>query len=109
MGGLDDHRQIEAQIPNFRQHAHTIEARHDEIQHQRIDGLCVRINQMGQSSITAVDRHGNVAAALHHILDEAALYGVVIGNQNGRNHGIPRNSGLSQQHVSNRGTLADAD
>ena len=109
VGGLYDHRQIEADIANLGQHTHAVEAGHDEIEHQRIDGLRIGIDQMGEGGIAAVHCHGVVTAALHHVLDEATLYGIVVGNQDSRNHGIPRNSGLSQQHVSNRGTLAEAD
>jgi hypothetical protein len=43
---------------------------------------------------------------LYHILDEAPLDGVIVGDQNAGSHGFPRNATLS---VSNRGTLADAD
>jgi hypothetical protein len=43
---------------------------------------------------------------LHHIFNQAALHGIVVGDQNGGSHGVPRTQQLS---VSNRGTLADAD
>jgi hypothetical protein len=43
---------------------------------------------------------------LHHILDQATLHGIVVGNQNGGGHGVPHALQLS---VSNQGTLADAD
>jgi hypothetical protein len=43
---------------------------------------------------------------LHHVFNQTALYGVVIGNQNGGDQGFPRALRLS---VSNRGTLAEAD
>jgi len=109
MGGLHDHRKVEAEIADFFQYAHAVEAGHDEIEHHGVDRLGLRIDQMGEGGVAAVHCHGVVTAALHHVLDQTALHGIVVCNQNGRNHGIPRNSGLSQQHVSNRGTLAEAD
>ena len=56
--------------------------------------------------IAGIDHHGLIAAFLHHILDQATLYGIIVGDQNAGSHGFPRNATLS---VSNRGTLADAD
>jgi hypothetical protein len=43
---------------------------------------------------------------LHHILNQAALHRIVVGDQNGGRHGVPHTQQLS---VSNRGTLADVD
>ena len=61
---------------------------------------------MVDDGVAAFDHHRLIAAFLHHILDQPALYGVVVGDQNAGGHGFPRNATLS---VSNRGTLADAD
>jgi hypothetical protein len=44
-------------------------------------------------------------AFLHHILDQTARYGIVVGDQNAGSHGFPRNATL---FVPNRGTFADA-
>ena len=60
----------------------------------------------GDRGVAAIDDDGLIAALLHHVFDQTALYGVVVGDQNGGSHGFPRTFLLS---VSNRGTLADAD
>jgi len=61
---------------------------------------------IGQRRVAAVDDDGLVAAALHHVFDQTALHRVIVCDQNGGSHGIPRTLQLS---VSNRGTLADGD
>ena len=106
MGGLHDHGNGEAGFADFRQHAHAVEAGHHEIEHDGVDRGRVRPGQHGDRGIAAIDDDGLIAAFLHHVLDQAALYGVVVGDQNAGSHGVPRTLQLS---VSNRGTLADAD
>ncbi len=106
MRGLHNHWEIEPGFADFRQHAHAVEARHDKVEHQRIDRFRVGVQQQGNGCIAVFDRDGVITAALHHIFDESPLYCVVVGNQNGCSHGVPRVLVLS---VSNRGTLADAD
>jgi len=75
-------------------------------EHHGIDRLRVRRGQHGNGRVAAVEDDGLIAALLHHVFDQPALYGVVIDNQNAGSHGFPRTLQLS---VSNRGTLADAD
>jgi len=55
---------------------------------------------MGDRGIAAVDDDGVIAAAQQHVFDEAPLHVVVVGDQDGGSHGIPRVMRLS---VSNRG------
>ena len=64
------------------------------------------IVQTAHGGIAALDHERFIAAFLHHVFDQAARHRVVIGDQNGGSHGIPRALQLS---VSNRGTLADGD
>ena len=58
------------------------------------------------SVVTDLDHDRLVAAPPHHVFDEPALDRVIVGDQNGGSHGIPRTLQLS---VLNRGTLADGD
>ena len=90
----------------LRQHAHAVEAGHHEIEHHGVDGGRVGRGQRGDRGVAGIDHHRLIAAFLHHVLDQAALHGVVVGDQNAGSHGFPRALQLS---VSNRGTLADAD
>ncbi len=106
MGGLHDHGNGKAGLADFRQHAHAVEAGHHEVEHHGIDRGRVRRRQHGDRGVAAVDHDCLIAAFLHHVLDQAALYGVVVGDQNAGSHGFPRALRLS---VSNRGTVADAD
>ena len=46
--------------------------------------------QTAHGGIATVDDDGLIAAFLHHVFDQAARYRIVIGNQNGGSHGIPR-------------------
>ena len=90
MGGLHDDGDVEAGFADFGQHAHAVEAGHHKIEHHGVDRLGVRCGQRGDGGIAAIDDDGLIAAFLHHVLDQAARYRVIIGNQNGRSHGIPR-------------------
>ena len=106
MGGLHDHGDGETGFADFCQHAHAVEAGHHQIEHHGVDRRRVRRGQHGDGGVAAVDDDGLIAAFLHHVFDQAASHRIVIGNQNGGSHGVPRALQLS---VSNRGTLADAD
>jgi hypothetical protein len=106
MGGLHDDGNAEAGFADFGKHAHAVEARHHQIEHHGIDRRRVRGGQRGDGGVAAVDHDGLIAAFLHHVLDQAAGHGIVVGDQNAGSHGFPRALQLS---VSNRGTLADAD
>ena len=106
MGGLDDDGDVEAGLADLGQHAHAVEAGHHEIEHDGVDDRPIRRGQDGDGSIAAIDDNGLVAAFLHHVFNQTALYGIVVGDQNAGSHGVPRTQQLS---VSNRGTLADAD
>ncbi len=39
------------------------------------------INQPGHGGVAAIDHDGLIAAALHHVFHQAALDGVVVGDQ----------------------------
>ena len=106
MGGLHDHRNIEAGIADLGQHAQAVEAGHHEVEHDGIDGLGFRRGQKRDGRVAAVDHGRCIAGFLHHVLDETALDWVIVDNQNGRRHGFPY---PLQLFVSNRGTFADAD
>src|SRR5262249_49217040 len=66
----------------------------------------VRAGKKFDSCIAGIDHGGFIAAFLHHVFNQATLYGVIVGNQNGGSHGTPRTLQLS---VPNRGTVAHAD
>ncbi|GAC1495286.1 MAG: hypothetical protein NVS2B1_02650 [Bradyrhizobium sp.] len=106
MGGLHDDGDGEAGLADLGQHAHAVEAGHHEIEHHGVDGGRVRCGEQGDRRVSGVHDDGLIAAFLHHVFNQAALYRVIVGDQNAGSHGFPRTLQLS---VSNRGTLADAD
>ena len=106
MGGLHDHGNGEAGFADPRQHAHAVEAGHHQIQHHGVDDGRVGGGQGGDGRVAGIDDDGLIAAFLHHVLEQAACHGIIVGDQNAGSHGFPRALLLS---VSNRGTLADAD
>jgi hypothetical protein len=106
MSGLHDDGDVQTSFTNLCEDTKAVEAGHHEIEHDRIDRLRVGRGQECDRGIAAIDDQGLVTAFLHHVFNQTALYGVVIGNQNGGHHGFPRALRLS---VSNRGTLAEAD
>ena len=55
--------------------------------------------------IAAFDHQRLITTFLHHVLDQTALYGVVVGDQNGGNHGLLPALRL---FVLNRGNLTEA-
>ena len=105
MGYLHDHGDGEAGLTDCGQNPHTIEAGHDEIEHDGIDRGGLATGENGHDSVAGIDGHRLIAAIAYHDLDQAPLYGVVIGDQNVGGHGFPHALRL---FVPNRGTLADA-
>src|SRR5262249_5972899 len=106
MSGLHDDGDIDAGFADLGEHAHAVEAGHHEVEHDGVDIGPLGAGQQLHHGVAAVNHDSLITAFLHHILDEAALYGVVVGDQNAGSHGFPCNATLS---VPNRGTLADAD
>ena len=106
VGGLHDDGNAEAGLTDFRQYAHAVEAGHDEIEDDTVNGWRLGGGEGGDRGVAGVHDDRLIAAFLHHVLDQPAGYSVVVGDQNTGSHGVPRTLLLS---VSNRGTLAEAD
>src|SRR5215467_5439001 len=94
MGGLHDHGNVDSGFADPGEDAHAIEAGHHEVEHDGVDIGRVGARQYIHHRIAAIDHHGLISTFLHHILDEAALYGVIVGDQNAGSHGFPRNATL---------------
>src|SRR6516165_1156392 len=89
MRGLHDHGNVKAGLADFRQNTHAVEAGHDEVKHHRIDRGRIRAGQQGYRRVSAVHHHRFIAAFLHHVFDQTALYGVVVRDQDAGSHGFP--------------------
>src|SRR6516225_5787768 len=89
MRGLHDHGNVKAGLADFRQNTHAVEAGHDEVKHHRIDRGRIRAGQQGYRRVSAVHHHRFIAAFLHHVFDQPALYGVVVRDQDAGSHGFP--------------------
>ena len=96
MRGLHDDGNVEAGFAHFCEHADAVEAGHHEIEHDGVDRLRVRGGQQRHGGIAAIDDEGLIAALLHHVFDQTALHGVVVGDQDGGSHGLPRTLLLSR-------------
>ena len=90
MGGLHDDGDVQACFTHFCKHAEPVEAGHHEVEHDRVDRLRIGGGQQGHGGVAAIDDEGLIAALLHHVFNQTALHGVVVGNQNGGSHGFPR-------------------
>ena len=88
MGSLDDHRHADVALAQLRKHAEPIEIRHDEIEHDAVDGG-VRRGERGDGGIAAVGRDGLIAETRDHILDQPPLHRIVVGDQNTLGHCKP--------------------
>ncbi len=83
---LHDDRRVDLALAHALQHAHAVEIGHDEIEDQQIDAGLVGGLQARQSRLAAVDRLGLIAKSPHHDFQQAALNGIIVGDQNGRDH-----------------------
>ncbi len=102
MGGLHDDRQRDPGFPQPREHAETIEIRHDEVEHHHVDGRAIGAGEDRDRRVAAFGHQRVVAEAADHALDEPALYRVVVDDQNALTHdatsdhqGLCRNEALS--------------
>ena len=86
MRGLHDDRRVDLAVAHALQHAHAVEIGHDEIEDQQIDAGLVGGLQARQSRLAAVDRLRLIAETPHHDFEQAALDGIIVGDQNGRDH-----------------------
>ncbi len=103
MGGLHDDRKRDAGFAKLCQHAHAVEAGHDEVQHHGIDARLAVADEVRDGRVAGVDGHGLIARPLHHVLDQPPLHRIVVRNQYRGDHlrHFPVN-------VPNRGTLKGA-
>ena len=88
MGGLHDHRNGKAGVAHPGQHAHTIEAGHDQIEHDGVDRRRFEVHQPRQRGVAGLHHHGFVAATRHHVLDQTALHRIVIRDEDSFDHRI---------------------
>ena len=87
MGGLHDHRQLDAGLAQPRQHAQPIEVRHHQIEDHAIDPAAVRQTEQLQRRIAVVERERLVAELLQHAFKQAALDRVVVDDEHAAAHG----------------------
>ena len=88
MGGLHDHRDIEAGLAHARQHAEPVEVRHHQVEHHAIDARRLRTGEQADRGVAAVGGERQVAEALDHRLQQAALDRVVVDDEDGFGHQV---------------------
>ena len=97
MRGLHDHRHGAAGLAHPRQHAEAVEIGHDEIEHHAVEALAA--GQQRRGRFAALGDHRLVAELAHHVVEQAALNGIVIDDENASGHGqhSERNCAVSRQ------------
>ena len=68
------------------QHAHAVEVRHDEVEDHQVDRRLVPGLEPCQRPFAALDGFGGVAEPTHQRLQQTALDGVVVDDQDGAGH-----------------------
>ena len=88
MGGLHDHRHRRPGLAHLREHAEPVEIGHDEIEHDAVDAW-LGCREGSERGIPALGEHDFVAEPPHHVVQEAALDGIVVDDQDGGGHAGP--------------------
>ena len=102
MGGLHDHRNAEPHVAHAREHAVAVEIGHHEIEDDRVDAASIGSAQHRDRRIAAFGDHHVVAEAARHRLEQAALHGIVVDDEDELGHGD------STATVPNWRTMAEA-
>ena len=109
MGGLHDHRDGDAGLAHLGEHAQSVEVGHDEIEDDRVDARAVGAGERGDPGVAALGHDRLVAGLAHHVVEEPALHGIVVDDQNTLTHHATSRAQLcdKQHRVPNWGTVAD--
>ena len=86
MRGLHDHRDGEAGLAHLGEHAEPVEVGHDEIEHDRVDARALGAGEQRDRRVAALGDDRLVAEPAHHVVEEAALHGIVVDDQNTLTH-----------------------
>jgi hypothetical protein len=87
VGGLHDDGQRDAGLAQPRQHAETVEIRHDQIEHDRVDRGPLRSGEQRHRGVAACGHECIIAEATDHILEQPPLHRIVVDDQNSLTHG----------------------
>ncbi len=90
MRGLHDDRRVSPARAHAAEHAHAVEVGHHEIEHHEVDVASVRAGELREGGLAAVGEHGSIAEPLDHVLEQTALDGIVVDDQDGAAHVVPR-------------------
>ena len=93
MGGLHDHRDIEAGVVHARQHAEFVEVGHHQVEHHAVDFGALRPGDELDRGIAALGAERPVAEALHHRFQQPALHRVVVDDEHAFGHLRPPDIG----------------
>ena len=77
-------------LPHFREHAKSVEIRHDKIEHHGVDARLFLVRKPRYRGIAAFGHHWFVAEPAHHVFQKPPLHRVIIDDQNTLNHTQPR-------------------
>ena len=86
MGGLDDDRDAEPGLAHLAENAEAVEIGHHEIEHDAFEGRRIGRRHQPDRGLAAVGGDDAIAGLFHHVLQEAALYGVVVDDEDALGH-----------------------
>ena len=83
---LHDDRRFDAAFAQLRHEAEPVEVGHDEVDDGDVDALALRRAQESKRLVAALGDHRLITEAAHHGLEEPALNGIVVDDENGAGH-----------------------
>ncbi len=90
MSGLHDDRDGEPGLAHARQHAEPVEVGHHQVENDSVDADGFRAGQDPCGIVAAIGDDRLVAEPAHHIVEETALHGIVIDDEDTLGHDSPQ-------------------
>ena len=87
MSGRDDDWNAAPCRAHAREHAEAVEIRHHQIEDHAVDARTVACEQHPDRRLAAFRRHSLVAEAGDQVLDQPALHGIIVDDEDSFGHG----------------------
>ena len=86
IGRLHDDRRLDAALAQGGEHAHAVELGHDQIEDDRVEAFAARPAELLERVVAGLGGGDIVAETLEHGVEQAALDGIVVDDENGGGH-----------------------
>ena len=96
---LNDRGNCDVALAHAREHPHAVEIGHHQIKNEEADRRPVGGLQTGESRFAGFERLDVVAEPPRHRLQQAALDGIVVDNEDEGGHGNPAGAAEARQRV----------